>query len=99
MARGACLGLDSEMHRVVMVPEMGAKIVSLVDKRGGFEWMVGPGTRPVKPVAYGAWWHEQDMAGWDEMFPTIIACPFPGRARATARRCPITARHGPCRGA
>ncbi len=70
--------LESETHRVVMVPEMGAKIVSLRDKRDGFEWIVGPGDRPVKPVAYGAWWHEQDMAGWDEMFPTIIACPFPG---------------------
>lgn len=70
--------LDSATHRIVMVPAMGAKIVSLLDKRDGFEWIVGAGDRPVKPVAYGAWWHEQDMAGWDEMFPTIIACPYPG---------------------
>jgi hypothetical protein len=70
--------LDSASHRAIMAPGMGAKIVSLVDKRDDFEWIVGPGTRQVKPVAYGAWWHEQDMAGWDEMFPTIIACPYPG---------------------
>jgi len=74
----AAWALESDHHRTVMVPEMGAKIVSLVDKRDGFEWIVGPGTRPVRKVAYGAWWHEQDMAGWDEMFPTIIGCSYPG---------------------
>jgi len=70
--------IENDTHRMVMVPGMGAKIVSLVDKRDGFEWVVGAGSRPVRPVAYGALWHEQDMAGWDEMFPTIIACPYPG---------------------
>jgi galactose mutarotase-like enzyme len=74
----AAWAIEGDTHRVVMVPDMGAKIVSLVDKRDGFEWVVGAGPRPVKPVAYGALWHEQDMAGWDEMFPTIIACPYPG---------------------
>jgi len=73
------LALASAVTRVVMVPEMGAKIVSLVDTRDGFEWIVGPiAGRLVKPVAYAASFQEQDMAGWDEMFPTIIACPYPG---------------------
>ena len=63
---------------VVMVPAMGAKIVSLVDRRTGAEWLIVSGDRPVRPVAYGALFHEQDMAGWDEMFPTIIPCPYPG---------------------
>lgn len=69
--------VSSELS-AVMVPIMGAKIVSLLDRRTGAEWLIGPGTRPVKPVAYGALFHEQDMAGWDEMFPTIVACPYPG---------------------
>lgn len=71
--------LTSPELSAVMVPAMGAKIVSLVDRRSGAEWLAGPGARPVRPVAYGAWFHEQDMAGWDEMFPTIIACPYPGK--------------------
>ncbi len=64
---------------VVMVPCMGAKIVSLVDLRAQTEWLVGPGNRIVKPVEYGAVFTDQDMAGWDEMFPTIIRCPYPAQ--------------------
>jgi hypothetical protein len=42
--------------RCTVAPSMGGKIVSLVDEDGGGEWLVGPGLRNVKPVAYGAWW-------------------------------------------
>ncbi len=71
--------LESDALRVVMVPALGAKIVSLVDRRGDFEWLPGPMPgRPVQPVAYAAPFVEQDMAGWDEMFPTILACAYPG---------------------
>jgi hypothetical protein len=71
--------LESGTLRVVMVPRMGAKIVSLRDKRGDFEWLPGPMPgRPVRPAAYAAPFVEQDMAGWDEMFPTILACAYPG---------------------
>lgn len=71
--------LENVAARVVIVPEMGAKIVSLFDKRAGHEWLVGPMPgRAVRPVAYGAPFTEQDMAGWDEMFPTIAACAYPG---------------------
>lgn len=71
--------LENDILRVVIVPEMGAKIVSLVDRRGDFEWLPGPMPgRLVRPVAYGAPFAEQDMAGWDEMFPTILACAYPG---------------------
>ena len=70
--------IESESMHVVMVPQLGAKIVSLLDKRSGLEWLIGPGDRPVKPIAYGAPYHEQDLAGWDEMFPTIVACVYPG---------------------
>ena len=71
--------LESAALRVVMVPLMGAKIVSLLDRRGDFEWLTGPMSgRPVRPVAYAAPFIEQDMAGWDEMFPTILACAYPG---------------------
>ncbi len=73
------LALESSAITVVMVPRMGAKIVSLVDRRDGFDWLVGPiAGRAVKPVAYGAPFEEQEMAGWDEMFPTIVQCPYPG---------------------
>jgi len=57
---------------------MGAKIVSLFDKDRGLEWLAGPGSRSFEPVSYGASFVDQDMSGWDEMFPTIVACAYPG---------------------
>lgn len=72
------LVLESSLARLIVIPGMGGKLVSLVDKRSGSEWLVGPGTRSFQPVAYGAPFTEQDMSGWDEMFPTIAACRYPG---------------------
>lgn len=70
--------LESDTLRTVVVPELGAKLVSLVDKRTQREWLAGPGERPLQKVPYGAAFTEQDMSGWDEMFPTIVACAHPG---------------------
>jgi galactose mutarotase-like enzyme len=69
--------LESDIVRTVVVPEMGAKLVSLFDKRSQLEWLVGSGDRPFKKSPYGASFVEQDMSGWDEMFPTIVACDYP----------------------
>jgi galactose mutarotase-like enzyme len=71
------LVLENDTLRTVVVPDLGAKLVSLFDKRTQLEWLVGPGDRPVKKVPYGANFVDQDMSGWDEMFPTIVACEYP----------------------
>ena len=70
--------LASPDLRVVTIPSLGAKLVSLLDRRSGREWLVTAADRPLQPVPYGALFHEQDMSGWDEMFPTIVACAYPG---------------------
>ncbi len=70
--------LENETLRTIVVPELGAKLVSLFDKRNQLEWLAGSGDRPFRPVAYGATFTDQDMSGWDEMFPTITACAYPG---------------------
>ena len=69
--------LENDTLRTVVTPQLGAKLVSLFDKRSGREWLVGPGLRPFQKVPYGASFVEQDMSGWDEMFPTIVACEYP----------------------
>lgn len=56
---------------------MGAKIVSLFDKQTQHEWLIRPIDRAFKPVAYGSAFANQDMSGWDEMFPTINTCAYP----------------------
>lgn len=71
------IALDTAALRLVTVPQMGAKLVSLVDKQTGREWLVPPVDRQFTPVTYGARFVDQDMSGWDEMFPTIDACAYP----------------------
>ena len=69
--------LESKVLKTIVLPQLGAKLVSLLDKRSGLEWLVDSGGRPLKPVSYGASFIDQDMSGWDEMFPTILACEYP----------------------
>ena len=69
--------LENDQLRVVLVPEMGGKIVSLLDKTNQQEWLIDPADRPFRPAPYGAVFTDQDMSGWDEMFPTIVECAFP----------------------
>jgi galactose mutarotase-like enzyme len=71
------LVLETPSLRFVTVPGMGAKIVSLFDKRAAREWLLPPTGRDFKPVAYGAPFVDQDMSGWDEIFPTTDACKYP----------------------
>ncbi len=69
--------LENEALRAVFLPERGAKIASLYDKRAGREWLAAP-VPPLRPLVYGESFVDQDMSGWDEMFPTIVACAYPG---------------------
>jgi galactose mutarotase-like enzyme len=73
----SALALETASLRFVTVPGMGAKIVSLFDKRTSREWLLPPINRGFDPVAYGSSFVDQDMSGWDEMFPTINACLYP----------------------
>jgi galactose mutarotase-like enzyme len=70
--------------RLITVPGMGAKIVSIFDKQVGREWLLPPVNRPFVPVDYGVVFTDQDMSGWDEMFPTINACAYPDGSYAGA---------------
>lgn len=68
--------LENDSVRVVIIPQLGAKIVSLFDKQAQREWLVKP-CRPLKAAPYGASFIDYDLSGWDEMFPTIVACNYP----------------------
>lgn len=80
--------LESDALRVIILPELGAKLASIFDKRAQHEWLVDPGKRPVCPVPYGATFIEQDMCGWDEMFPTIKPCVYPAPGPYQGRALP-----------
>ncbi len=67
--------MESESVRVEMVPQLGGKLVSIVYKPTGKEWLIDSGERTLKQPEYGTIFTDWDMSGWDECFPTIIACP------------------------
>lgn len=69
--------LETDRIRLITVPSMGAKIVSIFDKQVGREWVLPPANRPFQPVPYAASFVAQDMSGWDEMYPTIDECLYP----------------------
>lgn len=75
------ISLEGGGLRAVFVPDVGAKMVSLMDTEHDYEWLVDSGDRPLRPVEYGATFTDQDMSGWDEMFPTITQCRYPGDGR------------------
>lgn len=74
----AALQLENDAVRVIVTPAAGAKIVSLVDKRAGREWLVTPeASNPFRAWPYGTEYNPNQCGGWDEMFPTILACGYP----------------------
>jgi galactose mutarotase-like enzyme len=79
---------ETERLRLITVPGMGAKIVSIFDKAEGREWVLPPANRPFQPVSYGAVFVDQDMSGWDEMFPTINECHYPLASPYTGKKLP-----------
>ncbi|MEO0561702.1 MAG: hypothetical protein AAF125_06295 [Chloroflexota bacterium] len=68
--------LETPALRVTIVPELGGKIVSLIDHYSGYEWLFAPQSPPQRPH-YGAVFTDYNPCGWDEMFPTIVECPVP----------------------
>lgn len=63
--------LESDRLRVALLPNHGAKIVSIVDRATHREWMAGPGERRYANYALTTPYEQSDRSGWDECFPSI----------------------------
>lgn len=72
---------ETRLIRAELVPELGGKIVSLLYKPAGKEWLADAGRRELARVPYGSPFTKADMSGWDECFPTIDACAYPDPER------------------
>ncbi len=75
------LVLDNDRVRLTIVPALGARVVSLVDRQTDREWLV-QGTPPSKAAAEA--WAAADAIfdgdvsyGWDECLPTVAPCADP----------------------
>src|SRR5277367_2019459 len=73
--------LNNEGVELAVVPELGAKIISLKDLRTGREWMWHPpGGLKLFRNRPGDDFSQSPLAGADECLPTISPCSWQGRA-------------------
>lgn len=62
---------------IVIVPELGSRVISLRNRRTGREWLTQP-VGKLERNEYASSFGRRDGSGWDEMFPTINPCRYPG---------------------
>jgi hypothetical protein len=73
--------LEGEAVRGVILPDLGTKLASLVHLPTGRELIYQRADWSVFPQPpYGAIFTDFDLSGFDDMFPTIDVCRYPGGA-------------------
>jgi galactose mutarotase-like enzyme len=73
------VNLDNGVVRLVILPELGGKIASLVRTATGHSFLLSPeqlGKTYRLPV-YGDPFPDYDTSGFDECFPTVSSCRYP----------------------
>lgn len=67
--------LSNDAMRIVVVPELGGKIVSIKSLPTGREWLWKNPHLPIRTPCVGAsYTRDHDSGGWDEVFPTVDPC-------------------------
>lgn len=81
--RGAVEGfetveVDTGAIALALIPELGGKIASLRDLRGGREWLWRHPRMAYRRVSHGgSYIAAADTGGWDECFPSVAPCAYP----------------------
>ena len=84
------IALESPFIRLVVRPDLGGRMTSLVDRRSGQEWLWENPYLAPRPVVYGESYTEQlDGGGWDEILPRS---PAPINTSAASVRMPASGR-------
>ena len=71
--------LENELVAVAVLPELGAKIWSLIYKPMGTNWIWHNPTVPLKALTAGASYDDNWAGGWEELFPNDAPGEFLGR--------------------
>jgi galactose mutarotase-like enzyme len=65
-----------------IIPELFGKLTSLRDLRSSREWLWRSERQTLRKLPYGnSYIAEADSGGWDECFPTVAPCFYPGEPR------------------
>jgi len=70
--------IENEAVRISIAPEHGAKIVELIDIRGGYQWLWTDPSRPIRRAIPTDLYADHDVTGIDECFPNIGVSAYPG---------------------
>src|SRR3954468_22438354 len=73
----AAYSLSNGELRLVMIPQLGGKIISMCRLDTGHEWLL-QGKHPLAAVSFGSNFEEHSPSGFDECFPTVKACIYKG---------------------
>lgn len=69
LAGQSAVVLENRWLRAVVLPALGGKIISLVDKVADVELLWRNARVPVRPVPFGSGYDDVFLGGWDELFP------------------------------
>ena len=71
------IALENDFLKMTILPEIGAKIASLIYKPQDFEVFSQPTKQSYALPVYGELFEKYDTSGADDMFPTIDVCGYP----------------------
>ena len=69
--------LENDVLRLTFLPKYGCKLVSLIFKPTGREFLFQSEADTLEIPPYGANFAQYDASGFDEVFPSLNACPYP----------------------
>ncbi|MBP5617432.1 MAG: DUF5107 domain-containing protein [Elusimicrobiaceae bacterium] len=69
--------LENDSLRLTFLPQYGCKLASLVAQKTGREFLFQSSLEKLSIPPYGAAFSDYDSSGFDEVFPSIDACPYP----------------------
>src|SRR4051812_16779214 len=69
--------LEDAQCSLIVLPDLGGKIVSIRSKSTGVEFLWQDPTRPYRRPIYADEFGNYDASGFDECFPTIAPAPYP----------------------
>ena len=72
--------LENETLSLTFLPQYGCKLVSLFKKDTAREFLFQSTQNTLTPPPYGAAFSDYDSSGFDDVFPSIDACPYPAGA-------------------
>jgi len=79
--------LENSSLRLTVVPELGGKIVSLIRKKTGHEFLLQPADpeQAYRPRSFGDKFEDYGPCGFDECLPTVAECLYSEEPFAASR--------------